>query len=81
MLIVLLWLKKLNQVIKLLNLKSVKESDLLSTKVYLVKFALKIGQKKYLLFIASWKLILGHIKLKIETKKKIIESFYEKESL
>ena len=40
------------------------ESELLSIKILSVKVILKIGQKKYLLLIVFWKLILGHIKLK-----------------
>ena len=35
MLIILLWLKKLRQILKLLNLKLEIESELLSTKIYL----------------------------------------------
>ena len=46
------------------------KSKLRSIKVFLVKAALKIGQDKYLLLILFLKLILGHIKLKIETEKK-----------
>ena len=41
------------------------ESELLSIRIFLVKVTLKIGQEKYLLLILSWKLILGHKKLKI----------------
>ena len=33
--------------------------------VFLVKATLKIGQEKYLFLILFWKLILGHIKLRI----------------
>ena len=51
MLIILLWLKKLSRVIKLLNLKLVIESELLSTEIFLGKFTPKIGQEKYLLLI------------------------------
>ena len=39
--------EKLNRVIKLFNLKLVIESELLSTKIFLAKATLKIGQKKY----------------------------------
>ena len=42
-LIILLWLKKLKQTIKLLNLKLILKIELLSIKVFLVKFILKIG--------------------------------------
>ena len=40
--IILLWLKKLNRVIKLLNLKLVIESVLLSTSILSAKVALKL---------------------------------------
>ena len=43
MLIVLISLKKLNRIIKLLNLKLVIESVLLSTRIFLVKVTSKIG--------------------------------------
>ena len=46
------------------------ESKLRSIKAFLVKAALNIGENKYLLLILFLKLILGHIKLNIETKKK-----------
>ena len=46
------------------------ESKLRSIKEFLVKAAIKISEDKYLLFIQFSKLILGHIKLKIETEKK-----------
>ena len=39
--------------------------ELLSIRIYFVRFILKIGQEKYLLSILFWKLIIGHIKLKI----------------
>ena len=42
-----------------------RESELLSIKLFLAKVTLKIGQEKYLFSILFWKLILGHIKLKI----------------
>ena len=51
------------------------ESELLSIKIFLVKVTLNIGQEKELLSILFWKLILGLFKL-----KKILGSFYEKES-
>ena len=41
------------------------ESELLSMGAFLVRVTLKIGQEKYLLSILLWKLILGHIKLRI----------------
>ena len=46
------------------------ESQLLSIKIFLVKAKLNVGQKKHLLLILFWKLILRHIKLKIEREKK-----------
>ena len=53
------------QVTKQLSLKLVIESELLSTKIFLAKVALKIGQNKYLWLILCWKLIVGLVKLKI----------------
>ena len=46
-LIFVLWLKKFNPAIKLLNPNLVIESGLLSTKTILVKLIPKIGQEKY----------------------------------
>ena len=46
-LIFVLWLKKFNPAIKLLNSNLVIESGLLSTKTILVKLIPKIGQEKY----------------------------------
>ena len=43
--------EKLRRILKLLNLKKMIESELLSIKICLVKFTLKIGQEKYLLSI------------------------------
>ena len=57
------------------------ESDVSSIRIFLVKFTLKIGQNKHLLLVVFWNLILGFIKLKIKTEKKIIGSFYEKQLL
>ena len=65
MLIVLLWLKKLRRILKLLSLKLMIWSELLSIKIFLVQFTLKIGQEKYLLLILFWKLILRITKLMI----------------
>ena len=65
MLIILLWLKELRRVLKLLNLKLMLESELLSIKIFLAKVTLKIGQEKWSLLILFWKLILELIKLKI----------------
>ena len=42
-----------------------KESELLSITIFLVKITLEIGQEKYLLSILFWKLISGLVKLKI----------------
>ena len=46
MLIILLWLKKLQHILKLLSLKLVIESELWSVRIFLVKATLKIGQEK-----------------------------------
>ena len=63
-------LRNLNRVIKLLSLKLVIESGLLSIKIFLAKVMLKSGPKKNLWFILWWKLIFGCVKLKIYPKKK-----------
>ena len=47
MLIILLWLKKLRQILKFQRLKSMIESELLGKTIFLVKVMLKIGQEKY----------------------------------
>ena len=41
------------------------KSELLSTKIYIAKVILKIGQEKYLLSILFWKLALGYKNVKI----------------
>ena len=51
MLTILLGLKKLRPILKLLSLKLMIESELLSIKLILAKVTLKIGQEKYLLLI------------------------------
>ena len=38
---------KLRSILKLLNLKLMTESELLSIRIFLVKVTLKIGQEKY----------------------------------
>ena len=45
---VLLYLKKLGRFLKLLNLKLMIESGLISTRTFLAKVTPKIGQEKYL---------------------------------
>ena len=62
-LMILLWLKKLRPILKLLKLMI--ESELIIIRIFLVKATLKISQKKFLLLILFWSLILGLIKLKI----------------
>ena len=47
-----------------------KENDIVKITKYKNIFTLKIGQDKYLLPILFWKLISGHIKLKISMEKK-----------
>ena len=49
MLINLFSLKKLGPILKLLRLKLIIQSELLSIRIFLVKVALKICQEKYLL--------------------------------
>ena len=62
--IILLWLNKMKQIIALLNLKLMIESESHRSRIFLVKVTLKIGQEKYLLSILFWKLIQRHIKFK-----------------
>ena len=57
--------KEIESIHRDLDLKLVIESELLNTEIFLAKATLKIGQKKYLLFVLCWKLIHGRIKLKI----------------
>ena len=45
--------KKMRWMLKLLSLKLMKDSELLSRRIFLVKIILKIGQEKYLLSIVS----------------------------
>ena len=42
---ILIWLKKLRPILKLLSLKLMIESELLSIRIFLVKITLKIGQE------------------------------------
>ena len=56
---------RLRQILKLLSLNLMIESELLSIRKFLVKFTLKIGQEKYFLWILFWNLTLGLIKLNI----------------
>ena len=70
--IILLFIKNLNRFIKLLSLKLMIGSGLLSVRIFLAKFTLKNLYKKYLRLIVCWKLILW---LK---KEKIIENFAKK---
>ena len=51
MLIILLQLKKLDQVIKFLNLELVIQSAILSITIFVANVTMKIGQKKHLLLI------------------------------
>ena len=56
---------RLRQILKLLSLNLMIESELLSIRKFLVKFTLKTGQEKYFLWILFWNLTLGLIKLNI----------------
>ena len=51
MLIILLLLKTLSQILNLLSLKLMIESELQSIRIFLVKATLEAGQEKYLLLI------------------------------
>ena len=68
---------KLRPILKVLSLKSMIQSELLSIRIVSVKDALKIGHEKYLLSILFWKLILGFIKIKSLNREKTIGRFYE----
>ena len=50
---------------RVIILELIIEWELLSLRIFSVKVTLKIGQRKYLLFILFWKLIFGLIKLKV----------------
>ena len=65
MLIISIWLRKLNQFMKLLNLELGIESGYLYIRITLVKVTLKIDPEKCLLLILCWKIIFGRTKLKI----------------
>ena len=65
MMIILFFLKNLNQFINLLNAKLVIGSGLLSVKIILAKVKLKNVQKKYFSLILCSKVILGRIQSKI----------------
>ena len=74
MLIIPLWLKKLWQILKLVNLKLKIESELLSTRIFLVKITLKNGHIiNSVLKTNSW-----IYKIKDLNREKIIGWFYEK---
>ena len=60
-LIILFWLVKLRQILKLLSLKLMTELELLNVKIFLIKVTLKIGKEIYLLLNLCWKVILGNI--------------------
>ena len=57
--------EKLRQILKLLSLKLIIDSELLRIRIVLTKVILKIDQEKYLLLILFWKLILALVTLKI----------------
>ena len=65
MLNILLWRKKLRQILNHLNSKTVIESGLLSIRIFLVRVTSNVSKENYFLLIVFWKLILGRIKLKI----------------
>ena len=55
LLIILLWLKKMKPILKLLCLKLMIESELLSIRIFLVQVTLKYFQRKYLLLVMFYK--------------------------
>ena len=81
MLIILFQLKILTQMVKILKLKSMIESELLSITIFLVKATLKIGQDKSLLMILFCKPNPWTHKVEDSNGEKVIGSFYEKELL
>ena len=80
-------LKRLRRILYYLNLKWMIVPELLSIRIFLVKFKLNIGQEKYLLSILFWKKNFQtktnpwSYKIEDFKKEKIIGSFYEKELL
>ena len=81
MLIILFQLKILTQMVKILKLKLMIESELLSIMIFLVKATLKIGQDKSLLMILFCKPHPWTHKVEDSNGEKVIGSFYEKELL
>ena len=71
-------MNRLRRIQKLLSLKLIIVLELLSIKIFLLNFILKIGQEKYLFINFVLKTNLWTYKLKDLNGKKIIGSFYEK---
>ena len=72
-------LQKIWKILKLLSLKLMRDSKLVSIRILFVKVTLKIGQGKYVLLILQWQLILEVIKLKKYAKEKQKEDFMKKD--
>ena len=62
-------------------MKLVIESELLSIRKLLVKFALKIGQEKYFIINSMLKTNPWIFEIKYLTEKKLIGSFYGEDLL
>ena len=72
--IIQFWLKQLRPTLKLLSVRLMIESRLLSIRIFLVQVTVKIGKEKYLSLVLFWT-----YKIKDLIGKKIIGSFHEKE--
>ena len=71
-------LKKIRQILKLLDFKLVVESGLLSIRIMFAKITLKKGQDKYFFIDSSLKTNPWMYKINGLNGEKIIESFYKK---
>ena len=69
MLIILFRPKSLRSILKILSLNLMTELELRTIRIFLLKFTLKIGPEKYLLYTLFGKLIFGLKHLNRETFK------------
>ena len=81
MLIILLWLKKLKEILNYLNLKLVMESEFLSTRIFLAKVTQEIWSREIFVIGSVLSTNPWIYKIKDLNKEKIIGSFCEKELL
>ena len=71
-------IKKLRRILKLLNLKLMIESELLTIRIFLVMFTLKIGQKKIFIIDSAVKTNSWTNKIEDLNGEKIIGIFMKK---